>query len=220
MTATAAGHGAAERDVVASRDPWLRALLFWCSVPPLVCALWAGSCVLGLGGWETSWSGMLLGLHVVIALASFPVAFVLVLISKTRVAGVRMVVAACWSVFACVLAAIGGNALRMKGFELAAERAQPLVRAIERYELELGAPPSALSALLPGYLDAIPDGLPELSITTNPQEALGRRWMLCASCPSGPFNWDCFVYLPDQQYPERAFGGRLQRVGAWAYVHE
>ncbi len=220
MTEMTGHKGVPGRADAAPRDAWMRSLLFWVSLPPLLYAAWAGSCVFGYGGWELGWTALILAFHGVLTLAAFPVAFVLVLIPGTRTGGVRLVVAACWSVFACVLALFGGDALRMKGFEYAAERADPLVRAIERFEQERGAPPSTLSALVPGYIDAIPDRLPELTIEVGPKVALGDRWMLHASCASGFLNWDAFIYLPGQQYPKHALGGILQRVGTWAYVHE
>ena len=220
MMATTGDKGASVRADVAPRDTWLRSLLFWVSLPPLVHAAWTGSCVLGYGGWHLGWTALILAFHGVLTLAAFPVAFVLVLFPGTRTGGVRLVVAACWSVCACVLAVFGGNALRMTGFEYAAERAEPLVRAIARYESERGAPPGSLSVLVPGYIDAIPERLPELTICVGPEEALGDRWMLHASCASGFLNWDAFIYLPRQQYPKHALGGILQRVGTWAYVHE
>ena len=29
----------------------------------------------------------------------------------------------------------------------------------------------------------------------------------------GLVNWDMFIYYPDQAYPERGFGGSLERLG-------
>jgi hypothetical protein len=33
-------------------------------------------------------------------------------------------------------------------------------------------------------------------------------------------NFDQLMYFPNQQYPEFGHGGRIERIGAWAYVHE
>jgi len=38
--------------------------------------------------------------------------------------------------------------------------------------------------------------------------------------PSGGFNWDIFIYFPSQNYPEYKYGGFLEKVEDWAYVHE
>ena len=44
--------------------------------------------------------------------------------------------------------------------------------------------------------------------------------MLHALVSRGPFNWDLFLYFPNRRYPKSAYGGVLQRIGDWAYVHE
>ena len=48
----------------------------------------------------------------------------------------------------------------------------------------------------------------------------GNPWVLYASVPSGVINFDEFLFLPNQNYPERDYGGRFQRLGRWAYYHE
>jgi len=45
-------------------------------------------------------------------------------------------------------------------------------------------------------------------------------WVLSAMVSKNLENWDLFIYFPDQEYPERGFGGVIERLGAWAYVHE
>ena len=32
--------------------------------------------------------------------------------------------------------------------------------------------------------------------------------------------FDCFVYWPERNYPEHMYGGWVERMGGWAYVHE
>ncbi len=202
------------------RDAWFRPLLCILTLPPVAYAAWTGRCVLGLGGYAVGEAGLLIALYALLSMAAFPVGFVLVLFFKTHVDGMRVVILGCWSMLACVLAVAGGDLLRMQAFASAAECAVPLVRAIERHERERGSPPESLAALVPGFLDAIPTRFHSLTIETDSEATLGRRWMLVLSCASGRFNRDSFRYLSDQQYPERAWGGRLQRIGAWVYVHD
>jgi hypothetical protein len=38
--------------------------------------------------------------------------------------------------------------------------------------------------------------------------------------PSGAINFDQFMYFPNRNYPEQGFGGWIERIGDWAYVHE
>jgi hypothetical protein len=46
------------------------------------------------------------------------------------------------------------------------------------------------------------------------------KFFLSNSTPSGGINFDSFLYLPLQNWPERGYGGVLQRIDDWAYVHE
>lgn len=45
-------------------------------------------------------------------------------------------------------------------------------------------------------------------------------WVLYVFTPSGGINFDQFMYFPKQNYPKHGYGGWLERVGEWAYVHE
>lgn len=45
-------------------------------------------------------------------------------------------------------------------------------------------------------------------------------WELRVPCSLGLLNWDVFFYWPTKAYPRRTYGGRVERIGDWAYVHE
>jgi hypothetical protein len=45
-------------------------------------------------------------------------------------------------------------------------------------------------------------------------------WELRIDCPRGMLNWDVFFYWPTQRYPNQIYGGSVERIGQWAYVHE
>lgn len=116
-----------------------------------------------------------------------------------------------------------GGELRMYGFELAAKRAISLVTAVEEYVADHGSPPEKLGKLVPDYLPRIPEKLPPLEIVTGEQALAdygGNSWALTALVSRAMMNWDRFIYFPDGNYPESGFGGTLERVGDWAYVHE
>jgi hypothetical protein len=49
---------------------------------------------------------------------------------------------------------------------------------------------------------------------------LDNAWVLYVDTPRAGINFDQFIYLPLTNYPPRGFGGRLERLGDWAYVHE
>jgi hypothetical protein len=45
-------------------------------------------------------------------------------------------------------------------------------------------------------------------------------WELRVPCSHGLMNWDVFFYWPARRYPKHAYGGSIERIGDWAYVHE
>jgi hypothetical protein len=45
-------------------------------------------------------------------------------------------------------------------------------------------------------------------------------WELRIECSRGIINWDVFFYWPTQDYPTTLYGGGIERIGNWAYVHE
>ncbi len=112
---------------------------------------------------------------------------------------------------------------RHYGFRLAAQRTQPLVAAISRFERERGHPPESLEALVPAYIPKLPDRIPEVCLIAGPDTPkayAGNSWVLQAMVPSGLINFDQFMYFPNQQYPEVGYGGGVERIADWAYVHE
>ncbi len=128
--------------------------------------------------------------------------------------------------FAGVLMVLSGNWLRMSEFSELAERSKPIISAIEGYEKTNGHAPSNLSSLVPEYLSEIPNtgmgAYPDYNFYSGEKakEYEGNPWVLEVFTPSAGFNFDIFFYLPMQNYPERGYGGVLERIGKWAYVHE
>jgi hypothetical protein len=112
-----------------------------------------------------------------------------------------------------------GAAMRMKAYELAGDRADVLILAIEHYIEATGEPPERLEQLVPDFVQAIPVRLPLLEIVTG-EAALkgfyGNPWALLFKAGSG-LNWDQLVYLPRQNY-EQVESKTL--LGRWAYIHE
>ena len=45
-------------------------------------------------------------------------------------------------------------------------------------------------------------------------------WELRIDCSRGMINWDVFFYWPTQRYPNHIYGGVVERIADWAYVHE
>jgi len=48
----------------------------------------------------------------------------------------------------------------------------------------------------------------------------GNAWILQVYCPGPVKNFDTFLYFPNLNYPKEGYGGLIERVGDWAYVHE
>jgi len=183
--------------------------------------------VRGTGGWSTAGIGLLI-FPVLIALVLWSLGLIVKLVrtmakrqqadKESRSPQITLGI-----FIGAVLGIWVGGELRMYGFELAAVRAEPMIGAIEEYTRDHGQPPGKLSALVPNYLNELPTKLPPLEIVTDSKE-LGEygdnTWALTALVSRGLLNWDRFIYFPNQAYPERGFGGGLERIGGWAYVHE
>jgi hypothetical protein len=104
------------------------------------------------------------------------------------------------------------------------ERGQPLIDAIQAYDAKNGQPPPSLNELVPEYIGEIPGtgiGMwPEFHYSTGAPNAFdGNAWVLSVTPPCvGGF--DQFFYFPRQNYPDKGYGGGIERIGTWGYVHE
>lgn len=116
--------------------------------------------------------------------------------------------------------------LRNDAFYRLAERSSTLVTAIQNYHRIKGTPPSTLDDLVPDFLEAIPGtGMAAYPVYEYFAGDLAHShdqnpWILLVNTPCGGINFDEFLYFPLQNYPQRGYGGWLQRVRDWAYVHE
>ena len=116
----------------------------------------------------------------------------------------------------------------MAAFDKLAKRSELLVQAIKNYELQYGSPPAGLENLVPEFLPNIPQtgmgAYPEYEykVGDEAQEFAKDAWCLVVRAPLAGLNWDVFIYFPNQDYAEcvHAYGGVLEKVGDWAYVHE
>jgi hypothetical protein len=179
-------------------------------------------CITGLGGWAIPGVELFIFVPVgclgltVLALVCLPFRAVRRAASVTLLSALVMVI--------LFIPALGlATAARRYGFKLAAQRARPLVAAIARFERERGQPPESLAALVPTYLPELPRRIPQVRLITGPEtpkDFAGNAWVLRAMVPSGVINFDQFMYFPNQQYPEFGYGGGVERIADWAYVHE
>ncbi len=105
-------------------------------------------------------------------------------------------------------------------------RSQPLVQAVHAYQAEHGRPPAALVDLVPDYLKEVPST--GIGISLNYRYVAGEKarsyadnsWVLITSPPCRLMSFDKLLYFPLQNYPQTGYGGWLEPIGSWAYVHE
>jgi hypothetical protein len=179
-------------------------------------------CITGAGGWAIPGSELFIFVPV-LCLGATILALPCLLLRQTRRVSLE---ALFYSVGLLVLFMLAlGIALRARqyGFELAASRARPLVEAIARFEKDHGRPPESLSDVVPKYLGQLPQGIPDVHLITGEDTRemyAGNTWVLRALVPSGVINFDQFMYFPNQDYPEYGYGGGVERIADWAYVHE
>jgi hypothetical protein len=126
----------------------------------------------------------------------------------------------------CLLGLKFGFWVRAYGFAQLAERSKPLVKAIKEYDARFGQLPASLEGLVPEFLPFVPltgmAAYPHYEYATGEKAETfdGNPWVLYVNTPNGLINWDMFMYLPLQNYPEKGYGGSLERIGDWAYMHE
>ncbi len=118
---------------------------------------------------------------------------------------------------------------RRVAFLQLAERSRPLIDAIKGYEVRHGRASADLSELVPEFLPTIPAtgmaAYPEYKYWRRTDkdgetEWDGNPWILYLHTPLAGPNFDMFLYFPLQNYPKTGYGGSLERLGDWAYVHE
>lgn len=113
---------------------------------------------------------------------------------------------------------------RMRLIRQATFRAEPLLHALERYREDHGVYPEALDELQPGYVAEVPGtGMiahPDfVYIPPGEAEPEAGGYNLRVHCfLIGGF--DSLHYWPSQYYPDKMWGGVVERVDGWAYVHE
>jgi hypothetical protein len=120
-----------------------------------------------------------------------------------------------------------GQQVRSIGLHSFTRRSQRLIDAITSYERDHATPPQSLSDLVPDYLNEVLDtgmmAYPEYLYFAGDeakQHYSENPWALVVWTPSGGINFDQMLYFPRQNYPAHGYGGWLERINDWAYVHE
>lgn len=114
---------------------------------------------------------------------------------------------------------------RHDAFMKLGNRLFPLVDAIGAYHSENGIYPTSLDVLTPDYLEELPTtGMAvypnyEYLVGETANQYDGNPWVIDMNVGYG-MGFDRFLYFPLQNYPDNGYGGRIERMGGWAYVHE
>jgi hypothetical protein len=172
--------------------------------------------LVGVGPWATT------GIPILIALVALPAAMFASAFRALPLARVRAT-ALSWTLLGLaaggVIAELAGVPIRMAAFSRAVARAQPILDGIREFERENGRPPARLELLVPRYLERLPSRLPPLEIRITHRYS-PNRWILESSASTGFLNWDALLYLPHGNYDDFAWGGWIERLGPWGYLHE
>ncbi len=209
----------------ASTRTWFAGAPLLCATIPLVCipvADWLAVSSHGNSGFLD-----LSLLFVFVALAAF-IAFIVSLVGLIfiRIRRFSALLALCSAAYlvALFVSMRVGEYIRMNAFHQLAERSQPLVGAIHAFEQRHKHPPESLRALVPEFIPSIPNtgmaAYPEYDYLTPATNWDGNSWVLRVPTSLGVLNWDQFIYFPLTNYPASGYGGSLERVEDWAYVHE
>jgi hypothetical protein len=202
-------------------------LVAWSLLPAMLTVLGEYLVVAPVGGRFFHGFDLFIGLAVMAAVPSVVVALVLLSKPHYRPEALRILVASVLIAVTVPLSFWISSRIRADAFQKLAERSLPLVRAIREYEARHGTPPPDLRALVPEFLPAVPDtgmaGYPRYKYHVGEKSQKrfdGNPWALEVFTPAGGFNFDLFLYFPLQNYPQHGYGGSLERVRDWAYVHE
>jgi hypothetical protein len=211
--------------MTASTRIWFVGGPLLCALIPLVCVPAAEWMAIAPHGSATFLWLMLV--FVIPALAAVPIILVaLVGLAFPRMRRYSAVLALCSVAYlvAFICSVRLGENVRMSAFQRLAERSKPLVAAVRAFEQKHGRPPESLQALVPEFLPSVPStGLgayPGYRYSTPASDYDGNPWVITIFTPSGGINFDQFMYFPLTNYPKTGYGGWLERVGDWAYVHE
>ena len=162
-----------------------------------------------------------------VSVLGFPVLMVCLFFQRTRRRALILLGLTAVYIPCCFIGVILGHKVRMNGMQAFTVRSQLLIAAIKDYERDHSKVPVSLEELVPKYLPRVPStgmmAYPDYRYHIGAeaeQEYAGNPWALSVFTPSGGINFDMILYFPRQNYPERGYGGSLERVSDWAYVHE
>lgn len=173
------------------------------------------------------WGQMIYLFPLLAAIVATPVLIGCLLFQRTRRKSFLYLLISVVFIPCCIIGIFYGKKARTMGMESFVQRSQHLITAIKKYELDNSTPPQSLNDLVPDYIPAVPStgmmAYPEFRYHVGDEAKkhyADNAWALSVFTPSGGINFDMMLYLPNRNYPQHGFGGWLEPVGDWAYVHE
>jgi hypothetical protein len=172
------------------------------------------------------WGVLILVFPLLAALLVLPVSLAFMFSRRTRRGALHVTVFALAYIAIAISCIRFSDRVRMYGFARLAARSAPLVQAIKKFDADHGQPPSGLAELVPEYLPSVPTtgmkAYPEYEylVGEKAERYEDNPWVLVVHTPGGGINFDMFLYFPKDNYPQTAYGSRLERIGDWAYCHE
>ncbi|HVX11240.1 MAG TPA: hypothetical protein VHC22_08680 [Pirellulales bacterium] len=172
------------------------------------------------------WGQMAYLFPLLIAFLAIPFQILGLILEQTRRQSFFWLMLCLLFVISCITGIILGQKVRTAGMRAFAQRSRPLIAAIEQYRRDHSAPPRSLDDLVPDYLPQVPStgmmAYPEYHYYAGEAKIAyaGNPWALSVATPSGGINFDQILYFPNQNYPATGYGGSLQPIDDWAYVHE
>ncbi|WP_417378762.1 hypothetical protein [Gimesia sp.] len=173
------------------------------------------------------WLVVFYGIALLLAVLAIPASLIGLFFKQYRRDALLILILSLIYIPGCIYSIQLGQQVRMVRMADFADRSRFLVEAIEDYTRDHTRHPETLEQLVPDYLTAVPGtgmmAYPEYEYYVSadyqwwPEQ---NPWILVVRTPSGGPNWDMMLYFPKQDYPENGYGGWLERVGDWAYVHE
>jgi hypothetical protein len=160
------------------------------------------------------------------AFLAVPPCLILGLFPQTRLWAGRILLTVVMALTVAIPLMPLAGTVRMRGFHQLASRSAPLAHALAAYTTDHGSPPETLNALIPDYIQEIPStgmgAYPTYQYVAGDEARKwnDNPWVLFVETSRGLLNWDMFIYFPMQKYPATGYGGSLELIGEWAYVHE
>lgn len=173
------------------------------------------------------WGQMIYILPLIGAILALPLLLVGLLFQRTRLQSSFYLLISVIFIPCCIVGIVLGKNTRMASMKSFATRSQPLINAIQKYDLDHSYPPRSLNDLVPNYIPAVPTtgmmAYPEFCYHVGAdcrKQYANNEWALTVATPSGGINFDVLLYFPNRNYPSQGYGGWLEPIGNWSYVHE